>query len=75
MDFTLGRSSKVSVAVFDVTGRKVRNVLETVTLGRGEHRLTWDGKDERGERVPSGVYFCRFVVGGRKVVRKLWVVR
>ncbi len=29
------------------------------TLGAGEHRLTWDGRNSSGETAPSGVYFVR----------------
>ncbi len=48
----------VALAVFDVAGRRVRQLFE----GRwdaGIHSVTWDGRDSEGVRVASGTYFIR----------------
>jgi len=37
--------------------------------------VVWDGRDEEGEPVPSGVYLYRLCVGGRTAVRKMTVLR
>jgi hypothetical protein len=55
-----GKLVKALVQVFNILGEKVK------TLARGEHaagyyRVTWDGTDDQGMRVPSGVYFYRLV--------------
>jgi hypothetical protein len=57
-------------AVYDVTGRHVA----LVGAGRqdaGRHTLQWDGRDDRGVEVPTGVYFLRFEAGDRMESRKL----
>ncbi len=43
--------------VIDAAGRRVRSLGSSVSPGR--HRLTWDGKDGIGRKLPSGVYFVR----------------
>jgi predicted outer membrane repeat protein len=57
----------VIVNVYDAAGRLVRTLLED-RIGAGRHRLTWDGTDGSGRRVPSGTYFVR-MSWNREVIR------
>jgi hypothetical protein len=52
----------VTLAVYDVSGRLVRTLVDGVIDG-GLHEATWDGRDDRGMSVSSGVYFCRMEAG------------
>jgi hypothetical protein len=72
--FQLSAVSEVELAVFDITGRRVR----TLVRGRqssGAHSVIWDGRDERGQAVASGIYLYRLVAGKQVRVRRLAVVR
>jgi hypothetical protein len=40
-------------------------------LSAGDHRVSWDGRDENARWVASGVYFCRLEGGGRTLSRRL----
>jgi hypothetical protein len=62
------------VEIYDIRGRRIRRIAgrETHT---GLHSLEWDGRNSRGERVPTGVYLCRFKVGDQKFCRKIVCVR
>jgi flagellar hook assembly protein FlgD len=60
--------------LYDVTGRHVRTLL-SAPLGPGEHRVTWDGTDERGQRVASGAYFARLSAAGQNQTMKLMLVK
>ncbi|HDI00398.1 MAG TPA: hypothetical protein ENF74_05355, partial [Firmicutes bacterium] len=51
-------------------GRLVR-VLVDEELGAGLYRVSWDGRDERGEEVSSGVYCYRIVSGGFSEAKKV----
>ena len=51
-------TADILVEVFDLAGRLVRR-LDTMNAGIGEHELFWDGRDERGALVQTGVYFFR----------------
>jgi hypothetical protein len=63
-------SSPVDLAVFDVTGRRVRS-LTTHVQTPGDHTLVWDGRNESGGQVAPGVYFCRLETGGKTAVVRL----
>ena len=72
--FTLPRASKVRVRVFDATGREVATLLEGA-LTAGPHALLWNGQNENGEIVRSGVYFLRLEAGDEVAMCKMAVVR
>lgn len=66
------RSIEGRVEFFDVAGRRVRDV-PNARMGAG-HIVTWDGRNDRGEIVPSGVYFARWTwSGGTATTRITWV--
>lgn len=58
--FDLPLADEVTVAVYDVRGGLVRD-LWTGSRDAGRHLLQWNGKDDRGRSVPSGVYLVRIV--------------
>jgi hypothetical protein len=64
------RGGTVAVDVFDVSGRRVRR-LET-TLAAGEGSVAWNGTDDDGREVPSGIYFYRVEGASRtlKMIRR-----
>jgi len=61
---------RVSIRVFDVTGRVVARLHDGVLVA-GRHELVWDGRDPLGRRVGAGVYFLRLDTGGRTWTRKV----
>jgi hypothetical protein len=62
-NYVLG-STSVEAAIFDAAGRAVKN-LGSRTVGGGTHVLfRWDGTDDDGRRLASGVYFLRVELGG-----------
>ena len=56
IEFSLPARERVSLKVFDVSGRLVRTLVDG-PLSDGSHRYTWDGRNQRGSSVASGVYF------------------
>jgi triacylglycerol esterase/lipase EstA (alpha/beta hydrolase family) len=58
LEFTLGRTSRVTLGVYGIDGRLVRSLSRGVRPA-GRQALEWDGRDERGARVGAGVYFVR----------------
>jgi hypothetical protein len=67
----LPHPERVTVQVFDVTGRKVRDVYQGI-LTEGTHTFNWRGRDNRGRLMASAIYFIRIetesTVAARKVV-------
>ena len=70
MVFRLAAAGRASLGIYDVSGRRVRLLVDGV-LTAGRHAATWDGRDDRGRGAPSGVYFYRLVAGGRAETRRL----
>jgi DNA-binding beta-propeller fold protein YncE len=63
-------ATEVSLVVYNMLGQRLR-VLVQGHRQPGEHRIRWDGRDEAGRLVPTGVYLYRLAVGDRHVTRQL----
>lgn len=61
--FRLAEAGDARVAIFDLGGRRVR-ALSARGLAAGEHAFDWDGRDDSGRALASGVYLIRFEGGG-----------
>jgi hypothetical protein len=71
--YELPRAGAVNVAVFDLSGRRVRT-LASGTAGAGNHTATWDGRDEQAALAPNGAYVVRLEAGGLRAARKLVLI-
>jgi hypothetical protein len=58
-----GRASVQDLAVFDATGRRIRDLAGDLSVGGGPRTILWDGRDQEGRRVPSGLYWVRLRAG------------
>ncbi len=56
--FTLSEASPVRLEVFDIAGRRLRTLVNSV-LESGDHSRIWDGRNDAGEELPSGLYLAR----------------
>jgi hypothetical protein len=54
----------VHLAIVDLAGRSVRTLLDRM-MPPGEHSQVWDGRDDDGREVPTGIYFARLGLPGR----------
>ncbi|HUK63073.1 MAG TPA: FlgD immunoglobulin-like domain containing protein, partial [Dongiaceae bacterium] len=73
--FSLARDARVSVAVYDVAGRRQRT-LDLGSLAAGERSTSWDGRNDSGEPVSAGVYLVELAVDGARLgVRRLAMLR
>jgi hypothetical protein len=70
-----GLGFPVTIRVFDARGRFVRILSNGKHLFSKRTDVVWDGRDEKGRRVPSGVYFVQAQSGYQSVVKKLVVLR
>ena len=68
--FTLKHSGKVTVDLFNATGAKIKTLLQDY-LSAGSREIYWNGKDDFGKSVASGVYFVRVQQGKEFVIGKL----
>jgi hypothetical protein len=77
MRFTLElpRATDVRLEVFDVAGRRVRDVVSAGVLPAGRHVLAWDGRNQAGARIAGGIYFARLRAGATVLTRRCVFLR
>jgi flagellar hook assembly protein FlgD len=66
----LPADGQVTLAVYDLGGHAVRNLLDE-SRSAGTFSVIWNGRDDKGRQVPSGVYFARLSAAGHESVLKL----
>ena len=74
LDFELAARGRVWINVYDASGRLVRALVDE-TKSAGRHTAFWDGVNNAGTRVASGVYFFKMKSGGFEQVRKVVMLR
>jgi hypothetical protein len=57
-----GRVPRIAIQIFNILGQKVKTI-ERGNYDAGRYRIVWDGTNEGGRRVASGVYFYRILAG------------
>ena len=72
--YQVARSVKVNITIYNVLGQKVRTLVDAARPA-GAHRIVWNGKDERGVSVPTGMYFYRMRAGDFVQVRKMLLLQ
>ena len=72
--FSLPSSERVALAVYNANGALVRTLVNDVKE-RGDHNITWDGRDMSGNPVSSGVYFYRLSAGKFSESKKMVLLK
>jgi flagellar hook assembly protein FlgD len=67
---SLPRAGVVSLAVFDVSGRRVRQ-LRSGVVEAGVHRVAWDGRSESGSPAAPGLYLVGLQVDGERRTKRV----
>ncbi len=71
---TMGVNQPVNLTVYDIRGRHVRTLIDS-ELGPGSHKIHWDGRNDRGEMVSSGIYLYTLRAGEERFTRKMTVLK
>ncbi len=74
ISYTLPTAGLVSLEVYNSRGQLVRCLLQE-EQSAGEHILIWNGRDDFGNNVASGLYLCRIVCNGKEETRKLLLIK
>lgn len=72
--FEIKEVARVKLAIYDARGRVVR-LLRDETLAANSYMVEWDGRNNQGDLLSSGTYFCKLAAGGLQDVRKLTLWR
>jgi len=73
--FDLAAGSAVDLRVFDVRGRLVRTLAAGIPYGQGRHTLLWDGRDDSGGPVASGVYVVELATDGTRDSQRVLMLK
>ncbi len=73
-ELSAGASRPVSLVVYDVTGARIRTLIDR-SMTAGRHSVEWDGRNDAGSAVASGVYFYRLAEPGHVFTRKMVLLK
>jgi len=74
IEFTLAKSGFVNLRIYDILGRKVRTLVSE-HISSGYKSVLWDGKNDSGKDVASGIYFYRIEVGEFTASKKMVILK
>jgi len=72
--YTLAEAGMVRIEIFNINGQRIVTLINGVKEA-GDHEILWDGKDDAGRRVTSGVYFYRMVARDYSQVAKMLLLK
>lgn len=75
--FSIREAGPVTIQIYDAAGRQIRKLINDYRSA-GEHQVFWNGRNDRGEAVSSGVYLYRMTLGGLykgQISRKMTLIR
>jgi len=72
--YGMDKAGKVEIKIYNQRGQLVRNLLQR-EHNEGWHQVIWDGRDDSGRNLTSGVYFARLNVSGKSYERKLVMMK
>jgi hypothetical protein len=72
--FELAAPSPVQLRVFDISGRMIRVLLDS-PAGAGPHEITWNGRDDAGQVLPSGVYYYQLSTPDASATRRTLLLK
>ena len=74
IDYNLARSSHVSLTLYDILGRRIRQLIDT-EQSSGSQSAIWDGTDDDGNPVAGGIYFYRLRAGDFGETKKMLLLK
>jgi hypothetical protein len=76
IEYELATDGGATLRIYDAAGRAVRTLVAAASnIAAGTHRVVWDGRDDAGTAVSSGLYVVRLESNGRTATRKLVLLR
>jgi hypothetical protein len=68
--FKINNGSKIELSIYNILGEKIR-ILANEYFSEGNHEIKWNGKDEYGFNVSSGLYICKIIVNEKANYKKI----
>lgn len=74
INFALPKAGKVDVTVYNLLGQQVNNLV-TGDMPAGVHSVVWDGRNQDGQSVSSGIYFYKITAGDFSQTKKMMMLK
>lgn len=75
IEFTLPQQNLVKVEIYNILGSKIATLIDNQELSAGTKRITWNGKNDKGEQVVSGAYIYRITSGDISISKKMMLLK
>ncbi len=74
INYAMTQSGRVNLSIYNLRGQKIVNLVDQIQTA-GEYRVTWNGNDDHGIRVSSGIYFYRLEVNDTSLHRVMTLIK
>lgn len=74
IEFYVPRAKHVNISIYNIQGQKVKTLMKE-QKGKGNYTIRWDGTDNKGIRVASGIYFCRMKADDLSEAKKIVLLK
>ncbi len=74
ISFSLSTPSEVNLTIYNIMGQKIKTIAQG-WYEAGSHAVTWDGKNEAGSVVASGIYFYKLSAGDKVITKKMSLLK
>ena len=75
IEFSIKNDSKVDLSIYNIKGQKIKTIAHN-EVTKGSHSIIWNGDDESGKLVSSGLYFYKLNVNGKtEAVKKCLLLK
>jgi hypothetical protein len=74
IEYALPNSENVKIEIYDLLGRLVKTLVNETKLS-GKYSVIWNGEDDRGKAVSSGIYLYRLHSGSQVITKKLNTIK
>jgi hypothetical protein len=74
IEFHLPQTVEATLEIYNILGQRVRTLVREEKQ-KGTVKVIWNGKDERGKHLSSGIYFCRLKAGDREQTKKMVLLK
>jgi len=71
ISYYLPEEGNISIDIFDLTGNKIISLINNQNISEGKHIFVWDGKNYKGKKVGTGLYFCKILINNNPFVVKM----
>ena len=72
--FSNNQDEQIELSIFNIKGQKVKQLISERLIA-GQHSVLWDGKDDSGNSVSSGVYFYKLDSAGKLISNKMILLK